>query len=121
MDGRVIIPVTEWMQERYGVDVVDMVTEPGINRILALNTDEQIIGNIERRIAISIRHGSKVIAVVAHHDCAGNQVDRDMQIKQLERAVEAVSSFGFPADVIALWVNDSWEVEEIDLVEADLV
>lgn len=33
MNGRVQIPVIDYMKSKYGVDYVDMVTEPGPNKI----------------------------------------------------------------------------------------
>jgi hypothetical protein len=76
MDGRTQVPVIEWMKKRYGVDYVDMITEPGVDAILSENKDMQTIERIKKRLSISIeKHHSKFIAVVGHHDCAGNPVD----------------------------------------------
>ena len=63
MDGRTQLPVIEYMKSRYGVDYVDMVTEPGTNKILAENGDKTTIESIKRRVKISVeRHNSKQIA-----------------------------------------------------------
>jgi len=35
MDGRVQTPVAEWMKKHLGVDYVDMITEPGVDRIVS--------------------------------------------------------------------------------------
>jgi len=35
MDGRCQLPVIEWMKKRYGVEYVDMITEPGPDGVLA--------------------------------------------------------------------------------------
>ena len=43
MDGRAQEPVIEYMKKSYGVDYVDMITEPGPNRILAENKEASII------------------------------------------------------------------------------
>ena len=73
MDGRVQIPVIQYLKDRFDADYVDAVTEPGPNRILAEDADTRIRQSIDRRVGISVEgHGSVGIAVVGHHDCAGN-------------------------------------------------
>ena len=42
MDGRTQIPVIEWLKKEYGVDYVNMINEPGPNKILAENRDQII-------------------------------------------------------------------------------
>ena len=74
MDGRVQDAVKNFMQKNYGVDYVDMVTEPGPNKILADASEATIIENIRKRVEVSVHHhGSKVIAIVGHFGCAGIQ------------------------------------------------
>ena len=51
MDGRVQDAVKNYMKENYGVDYVDLVTEPGPNKILAENADETVIENIKKMVA----------------------------------------------------------------------
>ncbi|KUK11126.1 MAG: hypothetical protein XD50_0571 [Clostridia bacterium 41_269] len=114
MDGRVQVPVINFLKEKYGVDYVDMITEPGPDKILAENRSSSAADSIRKRVEISItKHFSKLIAVVAHYDCAGNPVDREIHIKHLHAAVETVKSWGFDADVIGLWVDDKWQVHEV--------
>ena len=54
MDGRTQIPVIEYIKNKFGVDYVDMVTEPGPNKILAENKDELIMASIKKRVKISM-------------------------------------------------------------------
>ncbi len=113
MDGRVQDAVKEYMQKNYGVDYVDMVTEPGPNKILADNSDSVVIENIKKRVEISVgHHGSKVIAVVGHFGCAGNPTEKEEQIQHLKKAEEVVKSFGFDAEIILLWVDGDWATVE---------
>jgi len=66
MDGRTQIPVIEWMRKRHGVSYVDMITEPGVDAVLAANDDAQTIESIKREVGISTeKHGSRIIAVVS--------------------------------------------------------
>jgi len=117
MDGRVQDAVKNYMKDNYGVDYVDMVTEPGPNKILADNLDSAIIENIKKRVEISVgHHGSKVIAVIGHFGCAGNPTEKDVQIGHLKKAQETVKSFGFDAEIVLLWVDGDWiNVEVIHL------
>ena len=114
MDGRTQIPVIRYLQERFGVEYVDMVTEPGPNRILAAGQDAVIIASITRRVQLSVeRHQSLGIAVVGHHDCAGNPSPAIRQNQDTVAAVRRIRD-AFPhVPVIGLWLNESWEVEEL--------
>jgi len=114
MDGRVQMPVIEFLKRKYGVDYVDMITEPGPNRILAENINGLIIESIRRRVEISIlKHNSRLVAVVAHHDCAGNPVDNETQLKHLLAAIETVKSWGYDVQIVGLWIDEKWDVHEV--------
>ncbi|MCX6720138.1 MAG: hypothetical protein NTV36_03480 [Candidatus Staskawiczbacteria bacterium] len=113
MDGRVQDAVKKYMQENYGVDYVDMVTEPGPNKILADNSDSAVIENIKKRVEVSVgHHGSKVVAVIGHFGCAGNPTEKEEQVGHLKKAEETVKSFGFPVEIISLWVDGDWTTVE---------
>ena len=111
MDGRTQIAVIEYFKSVYGVDYVDLVTEPGPNKILAENKDVAIIESIKRRVKISVeRHDSKFVAVVGHHDCAGNPADKVTQIAHILFAIETVRHWGLNVQVVGLWVDEKWKV-----------
>ena len=113
MDGRVQDAVKDYMKDNYGVDYVDMVTEPGPNKILADNLDKNVIENIKKRVEVSIHHhGSKVIAIVGHFGCAGNPTGKTEQIEHLIKAKKTVESFGFDAEIVLLWVDGDWKTVE---------
>ncbi|NLE46309.1 MAG: hypothetical protein GX620_16445 [Chloroflexi bacterium] len=110
MDGRVQEPVIAWMKQRYGVQYVDSITEPGPILILADNRDLQTIESMRHRTDISVnKHGSHAVAVVSHYDCAGNPVGKDAQMVQLGAAIARVKSWGFGVDVQGLWVDENWQ------------
>jgi hypothetical protein len=114
MDGRVQLPVIDWMKQEYGVDYVDCVTEPGPIKILSENEDAAAVASIKRRLDISARvHGSCGISVVAHHDCGGNPVDRDTQMVQLASATERVRGWGYDLPIVGLWVDEHWTVHPV--------
>ena len=90
MDGRVQDAVKNYMKDNYGVDFVDMVTEPGPNKILAENQDTVIIENIKKRVGISVEHhGAKVVAVDGHFGCAGNPTEKNKDMRKISRNTRA--------------------------------
>jgi len=110
------LPVTEYLKTRYGADYVDMVTEPGPNKILAENKDKTALDSIRRRVEISVKkHGSKHIAIIGHHDCAGNPTDKNTQTTHLLSAIITVKMWNLGAEIIGLWVDEKWKVSEVSL------
>jgi hypothetical protein len=114
MDGRVQLPVFAYLQRRFDVRYVDTVTDAGPVRLLATSPETNAARSMHRRVQVSIdAHGSRHIAVVAHHDCAGNPVTETEQKEQL-RAAAAMLSRRYPdCDVIALWLDEGWAVSEV--------
>ena len=111
MDGRVQEPVIAWMKNTYGVQYVDSITEPGPICMFEGASAPTAVDSIRGRVDISVnKHGSRTVAIVAHHDCAGNPVGKDEQMCQLATAIETVRSWGFDVDVIGLWVDENWRV-----------
>jgi len=114
MDGRVQIPVIQYLRDRFGADYVDVISEPGPNRILAAGSDAAAVESIERRVRISVEHHRSVgISVVGHHDCAGNPSSEVEQRHHTLAAVRRIRSRFGHLPVIALWVNENWEVSEV--------
>jgi len=111
IDGRVQLPVIRYLQEQFGVLYVDLVTEPGPARSLAGSVDDEIKRSILRRVAMSINaHGSELIAVVAHADCARNPAGREAKELQLAESA-AVLAESFPSvSIVGLWVDERWSV-----------
>ncbi len=111
MDGRIQIPLTNWIKERYSVDFVDTITEPGIDKIISGNTD---LDSIKSKINISINaHGSELIVVSGHYDCAGNPVSDEDHITQIKKSVKVISSSNPNVTVVGVWVDDNWAVNVI--------
>ncbi len=111
MDGRVQTPVMEFITTEYGVDFVDMITEPGPIRALSSESEGSTAASIRRRVEMSVdKHDSKLIAIVGHYDCAGNPVGKDAQIRQMRTAIKVVEAWKVGARVIGLWVDCNWKV-----------
>jgi len=115
IDGRTQIPVIAHLRSSFGVDYVDMITEPGVNRLLAENESEAVISSIRGKLEISVsRHGAKLVAIVGHSGCAGNPADREAQIAHLLAAKETVRAWDFGIRIVGLWVDDNGVVSEVE-------
>ena len=118
MDGRVQLPVINYLRERYDVPYVDSVTEAGPVCVMAEDGESVEKASILRRVDISVnKHGSKVIAVAAHVDCAGNCACDDVQKVQLQRSVELLVQRFPGTTVLGLWLDAEWVVSELLQVE----
>jgi len=111
MDGRVQEPVIKWMKRQFHADFVDMVTEPGPDRVMTVGASWDV-RSVRNRVEISVNaHHSEAVAVAAHHDCAGYPVSKEEHLSSLRRCVDVVASWHVPVRVLALWINERWEVE----------
>jgi carbonic anhydrase len=114
MDGRVQIPVNEYMTHKYKADFVDTITEAGPNKILADADNSVLVESIKMRYEVStLKHDSKVVAVVGHYDCGGNPAIKEEQLMQIKKACSVVKSWNDKVEVIGLWVDEEWAVEEL--------
>ncbi len=118
MDGRVQVPVNNWMREKYGLDYIDTITEAGPDGIMA-RRDPDYMANIKARVMISIeKHGSDTVALVAHGDCAGNPVSEDEHFGHLRKGMEAIRAWELPVDIVGLWLGEkNWEVAGVAIIE----
>ena len=109
MDGRVHLPVLTWIKSNYPVDFVDVITEAGMDGVLA---KQESIDEILRSIAVSVNvNNSNRLFVVGHYDCRGNPVDRDEHHTQIKQAVRRLKRHWSEQRVSGLWVNNTWNVE----------
>ena len=113
IDGRVQIPVINWMKENFSVDYVDLITEPGIDKVLSHGELNEII-SLQSKVMTSITaHDSNVVAVVGHYDCAGNPVSDRQHFQDIIESTNTVKKWGFPVKVVGLWVDEHWCVHVI--------
>ena len=111
MDGRIQIPLTNWIKENFSVDYVDTITEPGIDKLVADNTD---LESIKIKVGISInKHESELIVVSGHYDCAGNPVSNEEHITHIKKGIEVISSWNLRVNVVGVWVDDTWKINTV--------
>ena len=114
MDGRVQLPVIRYLQNRFNVDYVDTITEAGPDLILSESKDTIAVKTIFDRLDISVeKHHSVGIAIVGHHDCAGNPVPKEDHMKHIQKSVTLLRQQYEGLEIIGLWVDETWEVHEI--------
>ena len=114
MDGRVQEPVIRFMKKKFGVHYVDMITEPGPDKILADNKEKYKIGSIRQRLEISVRqHGSRIILMAGHEHCAGNPVDKMTHIAQILNSAATIRNWFPEVEIIPVWIGEDWEVEPL--------
>ena len=112
MDGRVQLPVINWIKENYKIDFVDVITEAGMDGVIA---NERYIGEIIRSIEVSVKiNKSNHLFIVGHHDCRGNPVDEKTHCRQITEAVERIKTYWPNIAINGLWVNDQWKVEVLN-------
>ena len=111
MDGRTQLPVLNWIREQYQIDFVDVITEAGMDRVLASKDN---IDEIIRSINISANiNKSTGIFVVGHYDCRGNPVDKKTHRKHITKALKRLKEYFPEIKIVGLWVNSHWQVEVI--------
>ena len=124
MDGRAVEATIKWMKEEYNLDFIDTITEPGMDAYELNMTDEERSW-LKRKLEISIKnHGSRIISVVGHDDCAGNPVNSEEHRKCIVGDIEATEALVNEIDpllsveIVGLWCHTTedpkvWVVEKV--------
>ena len=116
MDGRVQQPIIDWMKKTFNLDYVDMITEPGPDKILAEGTPEQQ-NIIKEKVEISVaKHGSKIVVIMGHDDCAGNPVPKEQHLSQIKQAMQIIKSWNYPVQIIGVWLDINWNAEIVEKI-----
>ncbi len=111
MDGRIQIPLSNWIKKNYSVDYVDTITEPGVDKKIATGVD---LESIKTKVDISVNaHKSKLIVVSGHYDCAANPVSDDEHIALIKKGVQTLSSWNLDVTLVGVWVDKDWNVQPV--------
>ena len=104
IDGRATPVVHRELCREWGVDFIDMVTLPGPEAALPDLPEQH---SVWEALRISVRrHGAMRAAVVAHTDCAANDVDVETRREQVREALFEVRHLLRTVDVSG-WVVDT--------------
>lgn len=115
IDGRVQLPVIKWITQKYNLDYVDMITKPGPDLVVS-DPHHKKIESVRTRVEVSVnKHGSKIVFITGHHDCAGNPVSKQIHLQQIEKSLETIKSWKIPGveKIVGLWLDENWQVEKI--------
>ena len=111
IDGRVQQPVADWMKLHTNVDYVDLITEPGPDRVLS-SESTYVVDEMIRKVRFSVQHhASGVVAICGHHDCAANHATREEHIDQILDSVRVLLSYQLNARILGLWLGEWNSVE----------
>lgn len=113
MDGRAQLPAINWIIDNYAVKYVDMITEPGMDDLLAqrpLNELSNILGKIDTSIRV---HGTEEIFVVAHHDCIANPVDQRTHRELVMKAVDRLKELKPDMKIIGVWIDSNLAAQKL--------
>ena len=114
IDGRVQLPVIQYLTRWFQVDFVDIVSDTGPVGVLAHDPDSERACSIYRRIDVSRNaHKSRGLAVVAHHDCAGNRRRCEDQIEDLHASAANLRVWYSGLPILGLWVGSDWTVKRV--------
>ena len=115
IDGRTQVPVIKWLKENFDVDYVDLITEPGMDKVLSQGQWVEI-KRLREKVIISITaHNSNVVAVVGHYDCAANPVSDCEHFQEIAASTYTVKSWDLPVTVIGLWIDEFWRVHVVSI------
>jgi len=115
IDGRTQLPIINWLRQNYGVDYVDSITEPGIDKILSHGQEDEN-ERLKEKVKVSVSaHNSHVVAIVGHYGCAANPVSECEHLQEIVEATNKVKSWGLPVEVIGLWVDEFWQVHVVGI------
>jgi len=115
IDGRTQIPVIKWLEKNFDVDYVDLITEPGIDKVLSQGHWFETERLREKVIISMTAHNSSVVAVVGHYDCAANPVSDCEHFRDIIASVNTVKSWGLPVRVFGLWVDKFERVHVVSI------
>ncbi|HKP37167.1 MAG TPA: carbonic anhydrase [Pyrinomonadaceae bacterium] len=111
IDGRVQQPVADWMKLYTNVHYVDLITEPGPDKVLS-SESTFVVDEIVRKVKFSVQHhASAVVAICGHYDCAANDATKEEHIEQIIESVRVLLSYQINARILGLWLNEWSSVE----------
>src|SRR5262245_12685325 len=119
IDGRVQIPVLNWIRFYLNVDYVDLITEPGPDKVIVFGS-EITYNSIFEKAALSIKVlDSQSLSIVGHHDCRAKPVSKEEHIELIQRSVEEIERWRLGVRILGLWVNEWGYVDVIKDTEKD--
>jgi len=115
IDGRVHLPIINWLMREYSVDYVDIISELGMDGIFV--SYPAMVQHIKTKASLSVgKHGSDIIFVSAHHDCAGNPVSKEEHLEMLKKCVVDIRGWKLPVKyIISAWIDEKFRVNVVNI------
>lgn len=122
MDGRCQDKAFAYAKDLFGADHIDMITEPGIDGLLAgahsVVPEPEIAMRadwIRAKAEISAQgHGSTQAIIFGHCECAGNQAEIGVHKEHLIEAKKTVEGWGLFKEVHLGVFNGEFEIEPVE-------
>lgn len=106
IDGRTQVPVIEYIKRSDNIDQVDLVTFPGVVKLISENDNQDSIEQVKKSIEVSLReHDPAIITIAGHNNCCSNGVDDEQQVDQIYKAVEVLHTWYPSKQIVGLWVD----------------
>ncbi len=113
IDGRVQLPAINFIKKSFKADFVDMVTYPGVDKILSGKNSKDII-SIKKKVKLSVKvHNPEVVIIVGHYDCLANPVTKAVHIKQIKSSIKTIQKWNLDVNVKGLWIDSSWQAHRL--------
>lgn len=114
MDGKVQEPVIRYLKKNHNVHYVDMITEPGPDKILSGTEEKFRINSIMQRLEISVRqHGSRLILMAGHAACDSNPVSQEIHIAQILNSAATIRNWFPEVELVPVWITEKGVVEPL--------
>ena len=113
IDGRTQQPLIEWARRELDVDHVDIVTEPGVDGVLARGDSTALSALLDKVCVSRVAHGATELVIAGHHDCAANPGDESSHKNDLRTAAGAVQRALPELAVRTVYVDSRWSVVEL--------
>jgi hypothetical protein len=115
IDGRIHAPLSTWVRRHLGVDHMDLVTEPGADRVCARGDDRHLRAILDRVEISAVAHASSTIVIAGHADCAAHPVDPDRHHADIRLSLRRLRPQAVGKTLIGVWVDEHGEVVEVDV------
>lgn len=114
IDGRIHDAIFSYIRGNYDIKYIDIISEPGIDGILA---DENIthIDSIIRKVQVCVDvHQVKEVFLSAHYNCLANPGTKEEHLVQMNKSLEKLKAIFPDLNFHKIWIDENWECAAAD-------
>ena len=119
IDGRTQQPLLDWVRRMLDATYVDVVTEPGVDAVLARGDDTIVQALLDKVCVSLLAHGAVALIVAGHHDCAANPGEAAQHEQDLAAAVDTLREALPELPVRSVYVDSTWSVTPLPMSTTD--